>query len=95
MGRSFAFGRVMEGLDNVYKFKTVNRIRNPGGEATIINKATVLRDRGHEYEPEVIEDAASLIREQAKELMSVQPTGDSTPTQPPAAGSSNRKSAVA
>ena len=62
-GKVVAFGRVLEGLDIVYGFKPVNRIRNPNGKATVINKATVLRDRGHEYEPEIIEDAAGLLRE--------------------------------
>ena len=69
-GKVVSFGRVIEGLDKVYQFKTVNRIRNPGGEATVINKATVLRDRGHEYEPVIIEDAANMLLEQASEVLS-------------------------
>ena len=73
LGKVAAFGRVIEGLDIVYGFKTVNRIRNLGGEATVINKATVLRDRGHEYEPVIIEDAASLLRQQANEVLPGKP----------------------
>ena len=82
-----AFGRVIEGLDLVYGFKPVNRIRNPGGEATVVTKATVLRDRGHAYEPEIIEDAASMLRRQADEL---KPSGSSS--RAPATGGSSSRS---
>ena len=80
-GKVVAFGRVIEGLDLVYGFKPVNRIRSAGGKATVINKATILRDRGHEYEPEIIEDATSLLR-QAGEVMSDGSQKSST-TSPP------------
>lgn len=46
-----AFGRVVEGMDVVYDFKAVNRIRTKGGEAATIKKATVIRKRDHDYEP--------------------------------------------
>ena len=46
-----AFGRVIEGMDVVYGFKSVNRIRTKGGDAATITKATVIRKRDHEYEP--------------------------------------------
>ena len=67
-GQVVAFGRVIEGMDNIYEFETVNRIRKFAGAATVIKKATVLRDRGHEYEPEIIEDSASLLRQKAAEI---------------------------
>ena len=79
-GKVVAFGRVLEGLDLVYGFKAVNRIRNPGGKATVINKATVLRDRGHEYNPEVIEDPASMRLRKAKQEMSKESSADVPPT---------------
>ena len=98
MEKVVSFGRVIEGLDNVYGFKPVNRIRNPGGEATIINKATVLRDRGHEYEPEIIEDAASMLQQHADEVKSPGSStrgssstqGSSSSKSPATSGSSNR-----
>ena len=101
LGKIVSFGRVIEGLDLVYGFKTVNRIRNPGGEATVINKATVLRDRGHEYEPEIIEDAANMLRQKVDEVMGDGSQRSSTPgssTRPPTPngapqGSSTRGSA--
>ncbi|MCL4154140.1 UNVERIFIED_CONTAM: hypothetical protein GTU68_010053 [Idotea baltica] len=46
-----AFGRVIEGMDVVYGFRAVNRIRTKGGDAATITKATVIRKRDHEYEP--------------------------------------------
>ena len=58
-----SFGRVIEGLENVYAFKRVNRIRNAGGEATIITKATVVRGSTREHELEMIDDASSLLSE--------------------------------
>ena len=102
VGKVVAFGRVIEGLDIVYNFKTVNRIRHAGGDATIVNKATVLRDRGHLYEPEIIEDAASSLRRQSDEVMSgsssqqgSSTTGAGSTTPPPATdGSSTRGSAT-
>ena len=56
-----SFGRVIEGLDIVYGFKTVNRIRHAGGEATVINKATVLRGPKYEREVEMLEDSSELL----------------------------------
>ena len=61
LNKVVAFARVIEGLDIVYGFSTVNRIRSAGGEATIINKATVIRDRGHEYNPETIAEDPNLV----------------------------------
>ena len=95
VGKVVAFGRVIEGLDNVYGFKTVNRIRNPDGEATIINKATVLRDRGHEYEPEITKDAASMIQQDLTELTPGRSsTSGSSTSRPGVGGSSTRPPAA-
>ena len=61
LGRAVAFGRVIQGLDVIYQFHTVNRIRTAGGDATIVNKATVVRDRGHDYVPEMLDESAAGI----------------------------------
>ena len=83
-----AFGRVIEGLDIVYGFKTVNRIRITGGEATVINKATVLRDRGHEYEPDIIEEASLIFKESG---LSSSTSGGSSKRPLNAAGGSSKR----
>ena len=79
-GKVVAFGRVIEGLDLIYGLESINRIRNPGGEATVITKATVLRDRGHKYEPETIEDAASMRLREAEKKMSTSESADGSST---------------
>ena len=58
-----SFGRVIEGLDIVYGFNTVNRIRNAAGEATVINKATVVRGPTYEHKLETIDDSSGLLFE--------------------------------
>jgi cyclophilin family peptidyl-prolyl cis-trans isomerase len=55
-----AFGRVIEGMDVVYGFNAVNRIRTKGGKATTIKKATVIYKRDHEYEPIKLEGDAPI-----------------------------------
>ena len=52
-----AFGRVVEGLENVYKIKVVDRTRGvvPNSPLpTEIKKMTVISKRDHEYKPEKI-----------------------------------------
>ena len=88
LGKVVAFGRVIEGLDIVYGFKTVNRIRITGGEATVINKATVLRDRGHEYEPDIIEEASLIFKESG---LSSSTSGGSSKRPLNAAGGSSKR----
>jgi cyclophilin family peptidyl-prolyl cis-trans isomerase len=60
VGKVVAFGRVIEGMDVVYGFKSVNRIRTKGGEAATINKATIVRKRDHEYRPLKLEGEAPV-----------------------------------
>ncbi len=72
-----SFGRVIEGLENVYSFKTVNRIRTAGGEATIINKATVVRAPSFEHKLETIDDASGLLFEDPDKVL---PKGSSSRT---------------
>ena len=78
-----SFGRVIEGLENVYRFKTVNRIRNAAGEATVINKATVVREPTYEHKLEVIDDSSGLLFEDPSKVL---PRG----LVPPAGGSASR-----
>ena len=60
---------MIEGLENVYGFKTVNRIRNAAGEATVINKATVVRGSAYEHKLETIDDASGLLYENPDSLV--------------------------
>lgn len=56
-GKITAFGRVVEGLENVYKIKVVDRTRGVAANSplpTEIKKMTVLSKRDHEYKPEKI-----------------------------------------
>lgn len=53
------FGRIVEGLDVLPKIAKVNlRFPVPGMVSTKVKKATVLRDRGHEYVPHKVEAAS-------------------------------------
>ena len=97
-----SFGRVIEGLENIYGFKTVNRIRNAGGEATIINKATVVRGPIREHELETIDASLGLSFEDGNNLLpgglsprspngsSSRPQPTSSPTTLPPTGYSTR-----
>lgn len=83
-GKVVSFGRVIEGLENVYRFKTVNRIRIAGGEATIINKATVIREPAFEYKLETIDDASGLMFEGPGDVLTdgLAPSGSSYQPKP-------------
>ena len=96
LNKVVAFARVIEGLDIVYGFSTVNRIRSAGGKATIINKATVIRDRGHEYKPETIAEDPNLVYQNSTQGSSSRlvPNGYSTGSAAPTRGSSSRPAAV-
>ena len=83
-----SFGRVIEGLDIVYGFKTVNRIRHAGGEATVINKATVLRGPKYEREVEMLEDSSELLLDDPSRII---PSTGSV-TRPLPSGSATRPS---
>ena len=88
-----SFGRVIEGLENVYQFKTVNRIRNAGGEATIINKATVVRGPTREHKLETIDDSSGNLFEDPNEILTggLAPAGSaSRPRTIPSSGFSTR-----
>ena len=50
-GTHTVFGRVIEGIDVVFKLKTVDHRKGPAGEATKIVKASILRKREREYKP--------------------------------------------
>ena len=86
-----SFGRVIEGLDIVYGFKTVNRIRHAGGEATVINKATVLRGPKYEREVEMLEDSSELLLDDPSRII---PSTGSV-TRPLPSGSATRPSGSA
>jgi len=88
-----SFGRVIEGLENVYQFKTVNRIRNAGGEATIINKATVVRGPTHEHKLETIDDSSGQLFEDPNKILSGRLVPDGSASRPrtiPSSGFSTR-----
>jgi cyclophilin family peptidyl-prolyl cis-trans isomerase len=53
-GKLTVFGRVIEGLENLYKIQIVDKTRSidSGVKPTVINRITVLRKRDHEYTPE-------------------------------------------
>ena len=50
-GRHTAFGRVVQGMDVVYKLRMSNGINAVNGEPSSILKATVIRKRNHAYAP--------------------------------------------
>lgn len=52
-GKSTAFGRVIEGLENLYKIQFIDRRRqnNPNFLPTKITRMSVIRKRDHEYVP--------------------------------------------
>jgi cyclophilin family peptidyl-prolyl cis-trans isomerase len=50
-GKHTAFGRVMEGMDVVYKLRMSDGVNAVGGEPSSILKATVIRKRNHVYAP--------------------------------------------
>lgn len=53
--RHTAFGRVIEGLDNVAGLNKVNpEAPDPDLQPSKIIKATVLRKRAHEYKPKTL-----------------------------------------
>ena len=85
-----SFGRVIEGLENVYRFKTVNRIRNAGGEATIINNATVVRGPTYEHKLETIDDSSGLLFEDPSKILPSAGGSASRPTILPPSGFSTR-----
>ena len=53
-GKTTAFGRVIEGLENVYRIPVVDRTvaSNASQVPTKIRRMTVIRKRDHEYKPE-------------------------------------------
>ena len=62
-GKTTVFGRIVEGLENLYKIKIVDRATRNNlspQQPSIINKITVLRKRDHEYTPEKISSTAPL-----------------------------------
>ncbi|MFK7766253.1 MAG: peptidylprolyl isomerase [Mariniblastus sp.] len=65
-GRYTAFGRVIDGMDVVYKLNKVDKTpysRIKGGEASKIIKATVLRKREHPYGPSRVADQTRTARD--------------------------------
>ena len=56
-GKYTVFGRVIEGLDVVYKIKRVDRPRTvvSASQRSFIRKASVLRKRDHDYVPNILE----------------------------------------
>lgn len=50
-GKHTAFGRVIEGMDVVYKLRIADGLNDIGSEPSEIIKATVIRKRDHEYTP--------------------------------------------
>lgn len=56
-GRHTAFGRVIEGWDVLAKLQRINpQSPNPNLKPDIIEKATLLRKRNHEYQPNRVEN---------------------------------------
>jgi cyclophilin family peptidyl-prolyl cis-trans isomerase len=59
-GQKTTFGRLIEGFDVLPKIaKVFAREPQPGLKPTKVLKATVLRDRGHDYQPRKVEPAAT------------------------------------
>lgn len=52
-GEHTVFGRVIEGLDILEKLQRIDPQQPSGVEPDTIKKATVIRDRGHEYKPKI------------------------------------------
>jgi cyclophilin family peptidyl-prolyl cis-trans isomerase len=52
-GKHTVFGRVVEGLDLLEKIQRIDPQQPTGIEPDTIKKATVIRDRGHEYKPKI------------------------------------------
>ena len=56
-GRHTAFGRVIEGWDVLANLQRINpQTPNPNVKPDVIEKATVLRKRNHEYQPNKVEN---------------------------------------
>ena len=65
-GKYTAFGRVIEGMDVVYKLNKVDKTpyaRAGGGEPSKIIKATVLRKRQHSYQPSRVAEKMQNLRD--------------------------------
>ena len=60
-GMFTVFGRVVEGMEVVFRLKRVNQAQRPNDEASKVIKATVLRKRDHEYRPTPIEPKDETI----------------------------------
>jgi cyclophilin family peptidyl-prolyl cis-trans isomerase len=61
-GRYTVFGRVIEGMDVVYKLKAVDATRGANSiETSKLVRADILRKRSHDYVPAIIEPAVSPL----------------------------------
>lgn len=64
-GKIPAFGRVVEGLETLYKIKVINRTSaltvNDDTVPTRINRITVLRKRNHDYQPQRVSTEAAAL----------------------------------
>lgn len=87
-GNYTAFGRVISGLDTVYKLKTANpAYQMPGsGEPSKIIRASVIRKRDHEYSPTRIAKQPNVIRGNGSELFQTIPATSSVPNVDPDGG---------